>query len=253
MEATAAERYASGGPGRDLYAQNLALAFQATVDRLGDDPAIRAGRRRRRVGSPGTSCASRSARIAGGLAALGVAQGRHGRAHAQQPARVHPDRPAAVVTSARCRSRSTRPPRRSRSQYVVARRRAPGRDRRAGVPRAAARRRARTLPDARARDRRRRRAAATDHARGARARSTRTSTSRPRGARSSPTTCSTLIYTSGTTGPPKGVAAHPRATCSTLTAGVDEHRSTSPTAARRSSPGCRRPTSPSAARTTTCR
>ena len=43
MEATAAERYASGGPGRDLYAQNLALAFQATVDRIGDDPAIRAG------------------------------------------------------------------------------------------------------------------------------------------------------------------------------------------------------------------
>ena len=40
MEATVAERHASGGPGRGLYAQNLALAFEATVERLGDDPAI---------------------------------------------------------------------------------------------------------------------------------------------------------------------------------------------------------------------
>ena len=50
MEATTAERHASGGPGRELYAQNLALAFQATVERLGDDPAIvdRGGRREAR-------------------------------------------------------------------------------------------------------------------------------------------------------------------------------------------------------------
>ena len=44
MEVTTAERYASGGPGdASCYAQNLALAFQQTVDRLGDDPAIVAG------------------------------------------------------------------------------------------------------------------------------------------------------------------------------------------------------------------
>ena len=40
MEVTTAERYASGGPGKGLYAQNLALAFKATVERLGDDEAI---------------------------------------------------------------------------------------------------------------------------------------------------------------------------------------------------------------------
>ena len=43
MEVTTAESYASGGPARELYAQNLALAFQATVDRIGDYPAIVAG------------------------------------------------------------------------------------------------------------------------------------------------------------------------------------------------------------------
>ena len=40
MEATAAERHVSGGPGGELYAQNLAVAFHQTVERLGDDPAI---------------------------------------------------------------------------------------------------------------------------------------------------------------------------------------------------------------------
>ncbi len=43
MEATTAERFASGGPGGELYAQNLAMAFGQTVDRLGNDPAIVAG------------------------------------------------------------------------------------------------------------------------------------------------------------------------------------------------------------------
>ena len=42
-DATANERYASGGPGRGLHAQNLAFAFRQTVDRIGDDPAIIAG------------------------------------------------------------------------------------------------------------------------------------------------------------------------------------------------------------------
>ena len=60
---------------RELHAQNLALAFEATVDRLGDDPAIRTGEGDDEVGSPGTSSATRSARIAGGLAKLGVGKG----------------------------------------------------------------------------------------------------------------------------------------------------------------------------------
>jgi long-subunit acyl-CoA synthetase (AMP-forming) len=75
MEATAAERYASGGPAGELQAQNLAEAFQRTVDRLGDDPAI--------VGGEGTDgsrmtwneLGDRVGRIAGGLASLGVGKG----------------------------------------------------------------------------------------------------------------------------------------------------------------------------------
>jgi long-subunit acyl-CoA synthetase (AMP-forming) len=72
MEVTTAERSASGGPGRDLYAQNLAKAFHQTVDRIGDDNAI--------VSPDGTEITwnelrDRVARIAGGLAKLGVGKG----------------------------------------------------------------------------------------------------------------------------------------------------------------------------------
>ena len=76
MEVTTAERYASGGPGKGLYAQNLALAFQATVERLGDDPAIvwYEGDEQR-VDLLERGRASASARIAGGLAKLGVGKG----------------------------------------------------------------------------------------------------------------------------------------------------------------------------------
>jgi long-chain acyl-CoA synthetase len=72
MEVTTAERYASGGPGKGLYAQNLALAFGATVDRLGDDPAIvwAAGDEERSISW--SEFAARVARIAGGLAKLGL-------------------------------------------------------------------------------------------------------------------------------------------------------------------------------------
>ncbi len=73
MEATAAERYASGGPGGDLYAQNLALAFEQTVDRLGDDPAIVAGEGE--VTISWNELRDQVGRIAGGLAALGVSKG----------------------------------------------------------------------------------------------------------------------------------------------------------------------------------
>jgi long-chain acyl-CoA synthetase len=72
MEVSTAERYASGGPGTEPPARNLYEAFLATVDRLGDAPAIRAPHGysiswnglRRRVDA-----------IAGGLAGLGVGKG----------------------------------------------------------------------------------------------------------------------------------------------------------------------------------
>ncbi len=41
MEVTTAERYASGGEARTLLAQNLALAFETTVERLPDELAIK--------------------------------------------------------------------------------------------------------------------------------------------------------------------------------------------------------------------
>src|SRR5688500_12205474 len=75
MEATTAERYASGGPARDLYAQNLALAFEATVDRIGDDPAIRMGEGDDEIVLTWNEVRAKVARIAGGLAALGVGKG----------------------------------------------------------------------------------------------------------------------------------------------------------------------------------
>jgi len=72
MEVTTAERYASGGEGPDLYAQNLAKAFAATVERIPDDPAI--------VDADGNETTwaelrDRVARVAGGLAKLGVGKG----------------------------------------------------------------------------------------------------------------------------------------------------------------------------------
>jgi long-subunit acyl-CoA synthetase (AMP-forming) len=77
MEATTAERntHASGGPSRELYAQNLALAFEATVDRLGDDPAIRAGDGDDEVVITWNELREQVGRIAGGLASLGVSKG----------------------------------------------------------------------------------------------------------------------------------------------------------------------------------
>jgi long-chain acyl-CoA synthetase len=73
LEITTAERYASGGPGRELVARNLVEAFDATVERLADDVAIR---------TPDDSVAlswnelrRRVHAIAGGLAGLGVSKG----------------------------------------------------------------------------------------------------------------------------------------------------------------------------------
>jgi len=75
MEATTAERYASGGPGKGLYAQNLALAFRATVERLGNDPAIVWHDDSGEHSISWTEFSQRAARLAGGLAKLGLSEG----------------------------------------------------------------------------------------------------------------------------------------------------------------------------------
>ena len=75
MEVTTAERYASGGPGKGLYAQNLALAFRATAERLGDDPAIIWYEGDDERSMAWGELAARVERIAGGLASLGIGKG----------------------------------------------------------------------------------------------------------------------------------------------------------------------------------
>ena len=75
MEVSTAERYASGGPGGELYAKNLALAFEQTVDRLGEDPAIRMGSGDEEVVISWNELRDQVGRIAGGLASLGVRKG----------------------------------------------------------------------------------------------------------------------------------------------------------------------------------
>ena len=75
MEAATTERYATGGPARDLYAQNLVRAFESTVERLGDDPAIRQGEGDDEVVITWTELRDKVGRIAGGLASLGVGKG----------------------------------------------------------------------------------------------------------------------------------------------------------------------------------
>jgi long-chain acyl-CoA synthetase len=75
MELKTAERYATGGEAKGLYAQNLAKAFAATVERLGDDPAIiwHEGEEERSISW--SEFAERVSRIAGGLAALALEKG----------------------------------------------------------------------------------------------------------------------------------------------------------------------------------
>jgi long-chain acyl-CoA synthetase len=73
MEVTTAERYASGGEGSGLLAQNLALAFAKTVERLPDEPAIKDPARE--VELTWSQVRDLVARLAGGLAELGVGKG----------------------------------------------------------------------------------------------------------------------------------------------------------------------------------
>ncbi len=71
MEITTAERYASGGPAKDLYAQNFPLAFHRQVERLGDAVAIRSGDDT----LTWDELRAKVNRIAGGLASLGLKKG----------------------------------------------------------------------------------------------------------------------------------------------------------------------------------
>jgi long-chain acyl-CoA synthetase len=73
LEITTAERYASGGPGRELMARNLVEAFDATVKRLGEDVAIRTADDSATV--TWDKLRARVRAIAGGLASLGVSKG----------------------------------------------------------------------------------------------------------------------------------------------------------------------------------
>jgi long-chain acyl-CoA synthetase len=71
MEVSAAESYVSGGPAAELQAQSLYEAFTATVERLGDDVALRSGEET----LTWTELAAQVGRVAGGLASLGVEKG----------------------------------------------------------------------------------------------------------------------------------------------------------------------------------
>ncbi|MGZ5309133.1 MAG: AMP-dependent synthetase/ligase [Solirubrobacterales bacterium] len=73
MESATAERYASGGPGKGLAAENLFRALEATADRIGDDPAIRTVDDS--ISITWNEVRDQARRIAGGLAKLGVAKG----------------------------------------------------------------------------------------------------------------------------------------------------------------------------------
>ncbi len=71
MEVTTSERYASGPPAAELVAPNLAMAFQATVEKLGDATAIVSGEET----TSWNELHSRARAVAGGLASLGVGKG----------------------------------------------------------------------------------------------------------------------------------------------------------------------------------
>jgi len=68
METTTAVRHASGGPGAEPPAPNLAKAFQMTVERLGEGTALRWGE----DSMSWNGLRKQAAAVAGGLVALGV-------------------------------------------------------------------------------------------------------------------------------------------------------------------------------------
>ncbi len=71
MEVSPAESYVSGGPAAELQAASLYEAFAATVDRLGDDVALRSGEETQTW----AELAAQVGRIAGGLSSLGIGKG----------------------------------------------------------------------------------------------------------------------------------------------------------------------------------
>ncbi len=71
MEGTTAQREASGGPGKEMVADNLALAFHATVDEHGDETAITQGDER----MSWSEVRAKAGAAAGGFASLGVSKG----------------------------------------------------------------------------------------------------------------------------------------------------------------------------------
>jgi long-chain acyl-CoA synthetase len=73
LEITTAERYASGGSARELQARNLIQVLEATVERVGDDVAIRTADDS--VTLTWNDVKDRSRAIAGGLSGLGVSKG----------------------------------------------------------------------------------------------------------------------------------------------------------------------------------
>src|SRR5262249_56383590 len=73
VEVTTSERHASGAAAPELPARNLVEAFYTTVDRLGDDLAIRD--EARGVDLTWNELRDRVHRIAGGLAKLGLKKG----------------------------------------------------------------------------------------------------------------------------------------------------------------------------------
>ena len=73
MEVTTSERYARGAPAPELAAPNLVKAFYASVERLGDELAIRD--EARGVELSWNQLREQVHRIAGGLAKLGVGKG----------------------------------------------------------------------------------------------------------------------------------------------------------------------------------
>jgi long-chain acyl-CoA synthetase len=73
MELTTAQRYASGGPGREITTRNAIETFEATVERLGDQIAIRTLDDSYTI--TWSALRGRVRAIAGGLAGLGVSKG----------------------------------------------------------------------------------------------------------------------------------------------------------------------------------
>ncbi len=71
MEVTTSERYASGPPGAEMVAPNLALAFQATVEKLGDANAIISGDET----ISWNEVREQARAYAGGFASIGVGKG----------------------------------------------------------------------------------------------------------------------------------------------------------------------------------